>query len=85
MKRIFRFLSAVWGSAVWWWYGFDVLAEPEEASAREAICVQCPRFDPRHGVCRECGCLVIAKALLLREKCPIGQWSAIKRRTQRDN
>lgn len=85
MKRLLRFLSAMWGSAVWWWHGYDVIAEPEEASAREEICVQCPRFNHRYGTCRECGCLVIAKSLLLRESCPIGQWSAIKKHTQRDS
>lgn len=85
VKRLFTFVSAMWGSLVWWWNGYDVIATPDEAWEREAICVQCPRFDHRHGTCRECGCFVMAKTLLLREKCPIGQWSAVKRHTQKDS
>lgn len=82
MKRILRFLSAIWGSFVWWCQGFDVLARHDESLAREAICVQCPRFNHRHGTCMECGCLVIAKAMLAREKCPLSKWNSIRRRTQ---
>jgi len=49
----------------------------EVHNTRLDICNSCALFDPDEGVCGDCGCIMVAKAGLAVESCPLGKWKAI--------
>lgn len=52
----------------WARHGFPVAAKAD----RIRICRACTFFDGHR--CSQCGCLIIAKALLATSSCPLGKW-----------
>ena len=38
------------------------------------ICEKCEHLDKKLYVCKECGCFMKAKTLLIGAECPIGKW-----------
>jgi hypothetical protein len=64
------------------WCGYDVIAPPGVASSRFGLCQQCPFFDGAE--CELCGCLAMAKTLILTEHCPKGLWLAEWRKSGRN-
>lgn len=41
---------------------------------RIAICKSCPRYWAEFGTCKECGCLIFAKARIPIFHCPLKKW-----------
>lgn len=52
--------------------GESVLVPVEVRVKRKLACAFCP--SNASGRCRECGCFVVAKALLATEDCPLHKW-----------
>jgi acyl carrier protein len=50
------------------------LSTDELATERLKVCEQCPSFQKALRQCKLCGCLMDAKARLLRAECPAGKW-----------
>ena len=50
-----------------------MIADKEEYSRRLSICEKCDRKNIIN-ICKECGCIVIAKAKLIDSKCPLDKW-----------
>jgi hypothetical protein len=42
--------------------------------SRLLVCADCKEFERKWGRCKQCGCFMKAKALLVAAKCPIGKW-----------
>jgi hypothetical protein len=51
------------------------LVKREIAEERLAICKQCDRLTL--GVCKECGCFMLAKTTLRWASCPLGKWGVV--------
>jgi hypothetical protein len=49
-------------------------ASEEEASARMAICEECPSLLRITSQCKECGCFMKMKTKLKTAVCPLGKW-----------
>jgi hypothetical protein len=45
---------------------------------RLSICKECPRFMNLTKQCKECGCIMTAKAKLPNASCPLGKWGTEK-------
>lgn len=56
-------------------FGYEVLAEYSTVWNRTVECEVCEFYD--EGACSKCGCIVISKASLNTEKCPVGKWERI--------
>ena len=76
MKRLFRFIKALWRYIL---YGNKV-GFVEYVSRLDECCL-CGHFgsrdnppNPNKWICSECGCYVTKKAKMSTEKCPIGKW-----------
>jgi len=56
--------------------GEYVKADKETIEKRRNICEECPLFKRRFwgNSCRECGCFVRPKTILLTEFCPLDKW-----------
>lgn len=50
----------------------------KDASARLAICKECPFFIKLTKQCTKCGCIMTQKTKLADASCPIGKWDKIK-------
>jgi hypothetical protein len=48
-------------------------ARKEQAQERYAICMTCEKLT-KIKTCELCGCFVIGKTKILKEKCPEGKW-----------
>jgi hypothetical protein len=49
----------------------------EQKDERRVICNNCER---RMGIlCRECGCIIMAKTAMSGEKCPLDKWLPIEK------
>lgn len=73
MKRIFRFIKALWRYI---WYGNKV-SFVEYVSRLDECCI-CTDFgtddNPDKWVCGKCGCYVTKKAKMSTERCPKDKW-----------
>jgi hypothetical protein len=45
---------------------------------RLQICMQCDRFQKLLHRCKECGCIMPAKAKITKATCPLGKWQTVK-------
>ena len=54
--------------------GESPFVQSAEQNAREAICRDCDRFDPRWNRCLECRCFLAVKTWLKAQSCPLGKW-----------
>jgi len=70
MRRIFRFIKALWRYI---WFGHQVTFE--EYVLRLDSCYGCEYLERYDGSCKRCGCYVTKKAKMSTEKCPDGRWS----------
>ena len=69
MKRILRFLKALWrykmyGERVFFWKFCDRLCK----------CKTCDKFQEHNWTCGVCGCYVTKKAQMSTENCPEYKW-----------
>jgi len=46
----------------------------DRIAERVAFCKECPSLRKGINQCKECGCLVYAKAAISNAKCPLGKW-----------
>lgn len=46
----------------------------EQRKYRLDICSQCPDYESNIGVCKKCGCWVIAKVWIPKARCPQKKW-----------
>jgi hypothetical protein len=53
------------------------LVSPEEKERRLDICNACEFFFNPTKQCRQCGCIMPAKAMLTKSTCPINKWPVI--------
>lgn len=51
----------------------QIFSDKDEYKRRLTICENCDRKSILN-ICKECGCLVIAKAKLLDATCPLDKW-----------
>lgn len=69
MKRIFRFLKALWRYIL---YGhrvsFDLF------TTRINCCSSCKHLNKDKWMCNICGCYVVKKTQMDTEECPIKRW-----------
>ena len=69
MKRIFRFIKALWR---YMWYGnmvsFDTYI------TRLNSCKGCKYVNKEKWTCDNCGCYLVKKCKMSTEKCPTGKW-----------
>lgn len=69
MKRIFRFLKALWRYIL---YGNRVSFNT--FSKRINLCSSCENLDRDKWKCNICGCYVVKKTQMDTEECPIKEW-----------
>lgn len=69
MKRIFRFLKALWRYIL---YGHRVSFG--EYCERLDKCRVCEKFNDVNWTCGVCGCFLTKKAKMDTESCPDGKW-----------
>lgn len=73
MKRIFRFIKAMWRYI---WFGHQVSFN--EYVSRLDKCCKCDYFgsdtNADRWICKYCGCYLTKKAKMSTEKCPKDKW-----------
>lgn len=69
MKRIFRFIKALWR---YMWYGNRVSFDTY--ITRLNSCKGCKYVNKEKWTCNNCGCYLIKKCKMSTEKCPTGKW-----------
>lgn len=72
MRRIFRFLKALWR---YFLHGHRV--EFGVYSRRIQCCSECSRLNKEDWTCGVCGCYLTKKAQMDTEECPEGRWQSI--------
>ena len=69
MKRIFRFIKALWR---YMWYGNRVSFDTY--ITRLNSCKGCKYVNKEKWTCNNCGCYLVKKCKMSTEKCPTGKW-----------
>jgi len=69
MKRIIRFIKAIWKYIL---YGKRVSFD--EFVDRLTICSVCPCLDEEKWICGKCGCYLLKKVRMSTENCPDKKW-----------
>ena len=69
MKRVFRFIKALWR---YMWYGNRVSFDTY--ITRLNSCKGCKYVNKEKWTCNNCGCYLVKKCKMSTEKCPTGKW-----------
>jgi hypothetical protein len=69
MKRLFRFIKALWKYIL---YGKRTTFE--QFVSRLMTCENCPCMNREKWICEVCGCYLDKKAKMSTEKCPKNKW-----------
>lgn len=69
MKRVLRFIKAIWRYLL-----FGKRVTFDDYATRLNSCRECQYMNKEKWTCDKCGCYLVKKCKMSTEKCPIGKW-----------